>query len=244
MIYYYIHILEFILYLDDIIKKWRDFVKKQLLLFISFALILSSGCQSDTNPISSFSPSNNAATAQVETTLIPSPTVSPIEQRADADFRNAKWGDDLETVKKYSLESSWIDETENIIVSEASVLSKDAQIGYTFDNNILYQGVILFCIDHANTNLYIDDFNQIKTSLTEKYGTPKMDKEVWKDDLYKGDTDDYGIAIACGHLQYINIWETENTEIILALLGDNYEISLGITYTDSNHVDQVDTTGI
>ena len=80
-------------------------MKKQLFFLTLATLVLLSGCQSNTNSSSSPSPSpNTTTTAQVEVTPTPSPTVSPIEQRLDVDFRNAKWGDSIETTHKYEVE--------------------------------------------------------------------------------------------------------------------------------------------
>jgi len=38
------------------------------------------------------------------------------------------------------------------------------------------------------------------------------------------------MAIAVGHLAYQSIWENIQTDILLMLRGDNYEIQLSITY--------------
>ena len=42
--------------------------------------------------------------------------------------------------------------------------------------------------------------------------------------------EDWGTAVAIGHLSQYTIWKLEDTQLILLLTGDNYEISLGIDY--------------
>lgn len=59
---------------------------------------------------------------------------------------------------------------------------------------------------------------------------PNEDDKFWYDDLYKDDRQDWGRAIAVGHLAYQSIWENKKTKILLILRGDNYDISLSISY--------------
>ncbi|GAH71775.1 unnamed protein product, partial [marine sediment metagenome] len=83
---------------------------------------------------------------------------------------------------------------------------------------------------HSNDNLYIDDYEKLKETLTKKYGKPKFDKVTWDDDLYKDDRSHWGFAVSLGHLDYFSSWETSTTYISLRLNGDNYKISLVIAY--------------
>jgi hypothetical protein len=91
----------------------------------------------------------------------------------------------------------------------------------------------IFGLRHTNANAYIDDFKEVKKSLVEKYGRPKHgdDDACWKDELYKDDPDIWGMAISAGHLVYQAAWQTDRTDILLMLKGDNFEVRLIAQYT-------------
>jgi hypothetical protein len=56
-------------------------------------------------------------------------------------------------------------------------------------------------------------------------------KEIdWKDNLYRDDKNNWGLAISTGDLSYGLIWETPTTDIELILDGNNYEVNLRIRY--------------
>ncbi len=40
-----------------------------------------------------------------------------------------------------------------------------------------------------------------------------------------------GSAVSVGHVSFFTTWDTDETTIILALRGDNYEIDLKVVYT-------------
>jgi len=87
---------------------------------------------------------------------------------------------------------------------------------------------------HTNKNDFITDYNDFKKILTKKYGKPKQDETLWKNDLYKDDYSDWGTAISIGHLVYLSSWETQDTEINNILMGENFAISCIVEYTSKN----------
>jgi hypothetical protein len=103
-------------------------------------------------------------------------------------------------------------------------------ISYYFAENQLVAGRYIFLSEHSNKNLYINDYDDIKESLIKKYGQPNVDRPVWNNDLYKNDPSEWGMAISVGHLSYTAGWQLANTQIILHLGGDNYDITLGLDY--------------
>lgn len=160
------------------------------------------------------------------------------------DFRNCQWGMSKDEVKTYESFTRIVTEDEKGFMVNTEVNNDDAYISYLFDNDELYTSVVIFNEEHANRNLYIDDYEYYQELLIEKYGEPKTDEEIWKDDLYKDNLDDWGDAIAYGHLRMVSQWFTDTTEIGLMLSGDNYEIKLQIIYQDLNHETEKDTSGV
>ena len=146
------------------------------------------------------------------------------------DFRKTNWGMSKEQVK--ATEDKKPDfEADTTLGYDVTISGKDFACIYSFLEDKLYNSGYFFTGKHTNKNLYIDDYEELKETLTKKYGKPKMDiPGLWKNDLYKDDKGHWGMAISVGHLAYGNSWETPNTKISLMLSGDNCKIKLVLSY--------------
>jgi len=145
------------------------------------------------------------------------------------DFRQTTWGMSKEQVKATEDKKPGF-EDDTALGYDVMISGKDFLCNYFFVEDKLYRSIYSLSGKHTNKNLYIDDYEELKEILTKKYDKPKIDKIDWKNDLYKDDKSDWGMAISIGHLVYIATWETPTTIISLALYGDNYKIRLGIGY--------------
>jgi len=154
------------------------------------------------------------------------------EVQGKTNFRATRWGMTIEEVKKIEGEPIQKSKTEglDIIGYQGKISGMDCLVGYIFAGNKLTRAKYVFAEEHSNKNLYINDFNEIKKILTDKYGEPKDDNVHWLDDLYKDDYSDWGMAISVGDLRYFTTWDLPETSITSFLVGDNYEISLGVEY--------------
>ena len=146
------------------------------------------------------------------------------------DFRKTNWGMSKEQVK--ATEGKKPDfEADTMLGYDVTISGKDFACIYTFLEDKLYNSGYFFTGEHTNKNLYIDDYEELKETLTKKYGKPKTDiSGLWKNDLYKDDKSHWGMAISVGHLIYGASWETPTTEINLMLSGDNFKIKLILAY--------------
>ena len=98
------------------------------------------GCQNQSDStntsIPQQSPASSSSTSDISTPT-PNEDVSEEEpepvQRKDADFRNAKWGDDKETIIEN--ENIKLVETEEGLVGEGRVNDLDTWVIYVTDNN-------------------------------------------------------------------------------------------------------------
>jgi len=157
------------------------------------------------------------------------------------DFRKTNWGmsqkqvkvtEDKEPEGEKDTESGWC------LGYKTEIGGEDYYCAYYFLEDKLWSCAYAFAGEHTNKNMYIDDYKEIKETLTKKYGKPNNDILVtvnkdeiqWKDDLYKDDESEWGLAISVGHLEYVSAWETSTTKIFLRLAGDNYKIKLAIGY--------------
>jgi len=146
------------------------------------------------------------------------------------DFRKTNWGMSKEQIKLIEKDTI-VKEDERSLAYNGKVKSYPCFVLYIFADNKLVRAKYIFYQEHTNKNDYIVDYGDLKEVLTSKYGKAKLEKTVWKNDLYKDDYQHWGMAISVGHLVYFSSWETPKTEIWLNLSGENYQINLQIEYT-------------
>lgn len=145
------------------------------------------------------------------------------------DFRKVKWGMSLEKVlaSEKGEKRSWQDDL--VGVTSTRVAGLKSSILYYFVKDTLTNAAVIIKEKHSNKNEYILEYNKLIEILSTKYG--QGDSQVyWKNNLYKGDTDHYGMAISTGHLVYYTTWQTDDSFIELSLSGENYEIDLMLKY--------------
>ncbi|MEF8799137.1 MAG: thermonuclease family protein [Candidatus Bipolaricaulota bacterium] len=150
------------------------------------------------------------------------------EQESETNFRNTSWGMSREEVINREGEPS--DRTEKTIVYKETVAGIDATLGYQFVEGKLASSGYVFQSTYINLNNHIDDYKKINKLLIDKYGEPVLNEEVWKNDLFRGSSEDYGSAISMGHLIYRTKWKMEETEVWHILSGEAYEITHAIRY--------------
>ena len=106
----------------------------------------------------------------------------------------------------------------------------------------MFRGKYVFLEDHSNDYSYIIDFKQIGNILKDKYGFTETE-EIWMNDLYKDDPDEYGLAVAAGHLMMSHSYEFTNMSINHILIGDNFDISHALEYSDQVISETVEKAG-
>lgn len=159
-----------------------------------------------------------------------------VEQRSDTDFRNACWGDSFEDVKKYETEAEYVDEDEGILLYSDFLLGTKVNIIYMFENNKLYRCGYMCTSEYTTGGQYINAYNSWLEALTEKYGDPDDDSGIRtteSQDLI--DMAGESKALEYGYTAYVAYWDTEKTDIRLGLTSENYEMALGLYYTDASY---------
>jgi len=157
----------------------------------------------------------------------------------DFNFRKTKWGFNRSQVKEAETATLIQDASEHIAY-KGNVANLNCLVVYHFQNNTLYMSSYQFTEEHSNRNDYINDYKKIKKLLTEKYGEPETDDVVWRNNLYKDDRQEWGLAVSIGHLVYMAKWDTPNTEIALMLRGDNYSITHFVLYKSKGLKEQIE----
>ena len=151
----------------------------------------------------------------------------------DYTFRKSKWGMSIEQVRS-SEPLEVAQEDQNMLGYKTTVLDKKVWVIYFFVDDKLVRARYFLAESHTNKNDFISDYNDFKEILIKKYGKPKQDEILWKNNLYKDDYSSWGTAISIGHLIYFSSWETQNTDINNMLVGENYDISCIVEYTSKD----------
>ena len=228
-------------------------MKKSITLII-LIIFLFSGCSAikdassttiDTSTITEIS-SPIIADESSSITEESTPSITTAEpiismERENADVRNAKWGDSIETVKKYET-AELLGEDTGVLLYYDTILSSEANIIYHFSEDYgLYEVMYGFDTYHTNDSYYITNYDKYKESLTEKYGTPSSDEILNNREV--PDIFEPIDAIAFGYTLYRTRWALEKSDIMLGMSGDNYEISTLIAFRANDYTEPIDTSG-
>ena len=151
--------------------------------------------------------------------------------RPTHDFRSAKWG--MSRKQVIAAEGKEPDSTlsEGYVVYHTKVSGMSCMAVYRFVKDQLAMGRYVFTVKHMNANLYLDDFDQLKETITKKYGKPIKDNTYWSNNLYKSDSSGWGMAVSIGHLSKFTTWENQTTKMIMALTGDNFKVRHVLEYS-------------
>lgn len=144
-------------------------------------------------------------------------------------YRSSAWGASVDEVKK-SESAKLVLEEADFLAYQTSVANSEALALFTFVNGRLVSGRYSFQEPHANNQAYLHDFWKLKRLLEEKYGPSKVSDTFWVNELYRDNVDEWGMAVACGHVSFFETWNVEDTHIELQLTGDNYEVKVSIMY--------------
>ena len=206
-------------------------------VFMSAAIVLILGNCGQAMDISVTTPSGDRVILRDDGTWVYDATEIPESLKTgDPHFRESHWGDSKETVK--SSESARLQsEQERVLLYSVRLAGMDALAAYIFVPGKLVRAKYILRTTHTNRNDYLTDFSKLQDLLDKKYGKPTEEQTLWKDDLYRSNPSRWGMAVATGDLSKFTSWKTSDTDIILALIGDNYEITLAIEYTSTRFQD-------
>jgi len=149
-------------------------------------------------------------------------------------FRKTRWGMSMDEVKRAEkgLNSTLLHD--DVLGFKSTLNGMDVEIYYIFTDNMLTRSKYLFADKHTNKLDYISDYDSIEILLGKKYGGPEKTSTFWRNDLYKNKPQDWGMAVAVGHMTKYAKWKTLPTSIFSFIKGDNYKISVGIEYASTN----------
>ena len=145
------------------------------------------------------------------------------------DFRQTHWGMTRAEVRAAEKAKPAADPANDpYLLYRGSVEGLNCLVGYVFLDDQLVRA--LYVIDPAGLIDYLSEYQHLKRALIGEYGQPAKDEEVWSNDLYKDKPEEYGKAVAAGHLKRFTAWKTDTTEINIFLNGHNSKIDLSVDY--------------
>jgi hypothetical protein len=149
----------------------------------------------------------------------------------EPDFRNVKWKMNKDQLKLKETGRFSLEYNNTMVYENVEAGGYESLLYYDFnEEEELYQASYLLTHEYENATSYISDYKDLKEKLTNLYGEPVRDEEVWLNKMWKDRRSEWGMAIRSGHLIYTAIWETEDTLITMYLMGEDFDHSFAVVY--------------
>ncbi len=148
----------------------------------------------------------------------------------DFDVRKVNWGMDQSEVKNTETLELVLDDEETVAY-KGKLNNQSCLIIYRFHNNVLVSMDYMFEHTYSDNGRFVNDFETLKGSLAKKYGKPSEDNRFFHSETYDDIISDWGMAISTGELSFFTTWISNQTKILLALYGDNYDVSFILSYS-------------
>jgi hypothetical protein len=101
---------------------------------------------------------------------------------------------------------------------------------YILAKDKLVRTKYVFQQQHDEKNDYLADFALVDAFLTGTMERPVEQRVSWRNDTYKTDPRNYGVAVSLGQLLYSTEWKMKRTVVTHALTGDHGTITHEIEY--------------
>lgn len=159
--------------------------------------------------------------------------IEPETAQPDGDFRQAKWGMPPGAVKKAET-FTLLNEEKDALAYRGRAHGRDCVALYIFAKGRLAAGRYLFERAPGAQTPLLDDFDALLDTLTDLYGAPSGGvSQLWRAGAKSGDQSRWGEAVAFGELALSAAWQTERTEILLALTGGGGQARLAVEYSSA-----------
>jgi hypothetical protein len=147
-------------------------------------------------------------------------------------FRGFSWGDSEASVRdgesaEFITAASPV-EGMKVLVFGDFVAGVRTFVVYILAHDQLVHSKYLFAERHVEGNLFLSDFKRIDEILRDKYGEPVAAGEIWRNEVRPAG--DYPEAIAMGDLVLVTRWETDATDFIHVMRGENLQITHEVDY--------------
>lgn len=159
------------------------------------------------------------------------------------DFRYGNWGDDRNTIKKLDDELDWLTGNEawedDILMGDTILCDYDAGFSYHMENNRLVQGLYQVQPKESTATEYIKAYGILKKDLANAYGEPAEDKITPIVDTLT-DSPQNPSALEHGYVVYDTIFETQTSDIMLAMYKNVSDDSFTLNILFTSNTDYYD----
>ncbi len=159
------------------------------------------------------------------------PTVALLQgiESLPAGFRGAHWGDPLSAIT-ISAPDQLGERTPDALSGRCQLAGRDFRFVYSAQEGKLARGAYLHDQRHVDSNTDVAIFDALKAELSEKYGAPKSDQELWSNALFKGERSKLGTALAIAAVVLRAQWDDGTNYIRLQAQGKDIDITVSVTY--------------
>lgn len=152
---------------------------------------------------------------------------------AEPDFRYVNWGMTQSEVEWEESSLRVLKRSDKLLMYQTTYERMDCWLGYIFYDKALIGAAYYFIHSRSNPSYYIDDYESLKSLLTQKYGSPWESRTVWRDETYKNNP---GRAIMTGGLELYTFWRKGKTIIGLNLGSKNNELRFILGYFSQDNI--------
>ena len=159
-------------------------------------------------------------------------TVMPSQPKT-FERRSTEWGMSVQEVKEnepvqfsWELQSPVLSDYEQRVAYYTQIEGVEAALTYTFYEDHLGQAKYVFEPQHDDAVEYVQDFHTLKNWISQSYGSPASDQEIWLEKLYQYNENLWGQAVMRGHLVMVAEWKNPGTDIVLVLNGGDDTVGL------------------
>jgi len=145
----------------------------------------------------------------------------------------AKWGMSLDQVTACLAmpNCKMVSTDPALLMCDETFAGEAAYAGYRFSNNTLCQVKILFKIEATKVQMYLQKHAKVESFLKDTYGEPQEKNRKTRINPFENDAQ----QIATGRGYYQTLWKTEETEILLSLMGEKNKLILSLQYSSIAH---------
>jgi len=144
-------------------------------------------------------------------------------------FRKTKWGmSQSEIIDAEDSKPEFRNERRMAFMTE--VLDKKMAVEYFSAGDKLCRAGYTLMERYLNENRYVADYMDFKKILYGKYGEPIEDRTVWRNDFFKNNSSQWGVAVSAGYLSFFSTWETDDTIISASLTGGDFNVACVVVY--------------
>ena len=146
-----------------------------------------------------------------------------------AGFRGAHWGDPLAAIT-VAAPDRLSERSATSVKGSCQLVGREFRFDYLGKDGTLSKGAYIHDERHVDSNTDVAIFDALKAELSEKYGAPASDQELWSNALFKGDRSKLGTALAVEAVVLRAQWEDGRNYIRLQAKGKDIDIVVSVVY--------------